>query len=147
MNQTELQSSIRFGFIFQDYIGSCKIFMATVNLSESHSVMSDSLQPHGLYRNSQARILEWAAVPFSRGSSQPRDWTQVSHIVGRFFTGWATRVTLKFDVNLWGIVSLLRYEKKEIRKMDIEILYTPCQGATLFSHVELTLLLKTNLLF
>ena len=37
----------------------------------------------------QARILEW--VPFSRGSSQPRDWIQVSHIAGRFFTSWATR--------------------------------------------------------
>ena len=34
----------------------------------------------------QARILVWVAVPFSRGSSQPRDWTQVSHIAGRFFT-------------------------------------------------------------
>ena len=33
-----------------------------------------------------ARILEWVAMPFSRGSSQPRDQTQVSHIVGRFFT-------------------------------------------------------------
>ena len=32
---------------------------------------------HGIL---QARILEWVAVPFSRGSSQPRDWTQVSHI-------------------------------------------------------------------
>ena len=39
----------------------------------------------------QARILEWVAVPFSRGSSQPRDWTQVSHIAGRFFTSWATK--------------------------------------------------------
>ena len=38
---------------------------------------------HGIL---QARILDWAAVSFSRGSSQPRDWTQVSHIVGRFFT-------------------------------------------------------------
>ena len=28
----------------------------------------------------QARILEWVAIPFSRGSSQPRDWTQVSHM-------------------------------------------------------------------
>ena len=37
------------------------------------------------------RILEWVAFPFSRGSSQPRDWTQVSHIVGRCFTVWATR--------------------------------------------------------
>ena len=95
----------------------------------------------------QARILEWTAVPFSRGYSQPRDWTQVSLIVGRFFTSWATRITLKFNVNLWGIVSLLRCEKKEIRKMDIEILYTTCQGATLFSHIELIPLLKTNLLF
>ena len=34
----------------------------------------------------QARILEWVAVPFSRESSQPRDWTQVSHIAGGFFT-------------------------------------------------------------
>ena len=39
----------------------------------------------------QARILEWVAVPFSRGSSQPRDWTQVSHIVGGFFTSWTIR--------------------------------------------------------
>ena len=34
----------------------------------------------------QARILEWVAFPFSRGSSQPRDRTQVSHITGGFFT-------------------------------------------------------------
>ena len=38
---------------------------------------------HGIL---QARILEWVAFPFSRGSSQPRDRTQVSHIAGRFFT-------------------------------------------------------------
>ena len=39
----------------------------------------------------QARILEWVAFPFPRVSSQPRDPTQVSHIVGRFSTRWATR--------------------------------------------------------
>ena len=39
----------------------------------------------------QVRILEWVAMPSSRGSSQPRDQTQVSHIVGGFFTSWATR--------------------------------------------------------
>ena len=43
---------------------------------------------HGIL---QAWILEWVAFPFSRGSSQPRDWTQVSHIADRFFTSWATR--------------------------------------------------------
>ena len=39
----------------------------------------------------QARILEWVAIPFSRGSSWLRDWTQISHIAWRFFTSWATR--------------------------------------------------------
>ena len=39
----------------------------------------------------QAWILEWVAVPFSRGSSQLKDQTWVSCIVGRFFTMWATR--------------------------------------------------------
>ena len=39
----------------------------------------------------QGRRLEWVAFSFSRGSSQPRDWTQVSHIAGGFFTSWATR--------------------------------------------------------
>ena len=39
----------------------------------------------------QVRILEWVAMPFSRGSSQPRNWTQVSHTADRFFTIWATQ--------------------------------------------------------
>ena len=39
----------------------------------------------------QARLLEWVAIPFSRGSSWPRDWTQVSCLAGRFFTNWARR--------------------------------------------------------
>ena len=43
---------------------------------------------HGIF---QARILEWFGISFSRGSSPPRDWTQVAHTVGRLFTVWATR--------------------------------------------------------
>ena len=39
----------------------------------------------------QARILEWVPFPFSRGSSQPRDWTQVSCIADGFLTSWATK--------------------------------------------------------
>ena len=60
------------------------------------SVVSDSLQPHGLYLPGstvhgilQARILEWVAISFSRGSSQPRDRTWVSCIAGRCFILWA----------------------------------------------------------
>ena len=59
--------------------------------SESHLVVSNSLQPHGLYIVHgilQAKILEGVAFPFSRGggSSQPRNRTPVSHIAGGFIT-------------------------------------------------------------
>ena len=43
---------------------------------------------HGIF---QARVLEWVAISFSRGSSWPRNQTQVSHTVGRCFTVWVTR--------------------------------------------------------
>ena len=43
---------------------------------------------HGIL---QARILQWVAMLLSRESSQPKDWTWVSHFAGRFFTVWATR--------------------------------------------------------
>ena len=66
--------------------------------SVSCSVVSDSMRPHGLYPPGssvhgilQARILEWDAIPFSRGASQLRDWIRVSCIAGGFFTIWATR--------------------------------------------------------
>ena len=64
--------------------------------SENHSVVLTLCDPidytvHGIL---QARILQWVAIPFSRGSSQLRDQTQVSHIVGGFFTNWAIRENL-----------------------------------------------------
>ena len=40
------------------------------------------------------RVLEWVAYPFSRGSSQARNWTGISCIAGGFFTSWATREAL-----------------------------------------------------
>ena len=46
---------------------------------------------HGIF---QARVLEWVAISFSRGSSWPRGRTPVSHVVGRFFTVWVTREAL-----------------------------------------------------
>ena len=55
--------------------------------SESHSIVSESLWPHGytVHGILQARIPEWITFPFFRGSSQPRDRTQVSRIPGEFF--------------------------------------------------------------
>ena len=74
--------------------------------SVSRSLMSDSLQPHELYSLPdcsvhgilQAGILEWVAIPLSRGSSRPRDGTWVSCIAGGFFTIWDTRGTLSFTL-------------------------------------------------
>ena len=47
----------------------------------------DYTSVHGIL---QARILEWVAIPFSKGSSRTRDQTQVSCLADRFFTVWAT---------------------------------------------------------
>ena len=78
--------------------------------SESRSVVSNFCNPmdytvHGIL---QARILEWVAFSFPRGSSQPRDWTQVSVIAGRLFTSWATREALYIyiiDFHTWPRLS------------------------------------------
>ena len=60
---------------------------------------------HGIL---QAKILEWVAYPFSRGSSQPRNWTGVSCITGRFFTNWAIREVHRrkrshYTASPWGL--------------------------------------------
>ena len=50
---------------------------------------------HGIF---QARILEWVAISFSRGSSRPRDWTQVSCLAGGFFTTKPTGTSYSKDI-------------------------------------------------
>ena len=53
-----------------------------------------NLPVSSVHRIFQARILEWVAISFSRGSSWPRDQTWASYISGRYFTIWATRQAL-----------------------------------------------------
>ena len=87
-------------FCFIDY---AKAFDC-VKVAQSCPTLCDSMDytVHGIL---QARILEWVAFPFSRGSSQPRNRTQVFHIAGRFFTRWATREAHCVDHNkLWKIL-------------------------------------------
>ena len=64
----------------------CAYSLSCVRLCDP---MDSSLQGSSVHGILQSRILEWVAMPSSRGSSQSRDWTQVSHIAGRFFTIWA----------------------------------------------------------
>ena len=71
------------------------LYTLRVCVSQSCPTLCDPMDcspPHSsIHRILQARILEWVAIPFCKGSSQPRDWTWVSCIAGRFFTVWATR--------------------------------------------------------
>ena len=66
-------------------VQSCLTLCDIIDCSQTGSSV------HG---NLKGRILEWVAVPFSGRSSRPRDWTQISRIVSRFFTIWATREAL-----------------------------------------------------
>ena len=97
-----------------DYVQSWNLKPGPVLLnaakSESHSVGSNSLWPHGLQParllcpwNFQARILE-VAVPFSRGLFEPRNWTVVSCIACGFFISWTTRkapLSIVFFLKTW----------------------------------------------
>ena len=65
---------------------------------------------HGIL---QAIILEWVAMPFSRGSSWPRDQTQVSHIAGGFFTIWVPREAYSWLPPEMKATSLLSMEESD----------------------------------
>ena len=76
-----------------------------------------TLWPHGLYSpwNSPGQNLEWVAVPLSRGSSQPKDWTQVSHIAGGFFTSRATRKEIiHVCISVWNNTGQVSCRRREI---------------------------------
>ena len=66
------------------------IIIRKVIVAQSYPTLCDPMDYtfHGIL---QPRILEWVALSFSRGTSQPRDRTQVFRIGGGFFTSWATR--------------------------------------------------------
>ena len=66
-----------------------------------------NLMDYTVYGILQARILEWVAILFSRGSSQPRDQTQVSRIAGGFFTNWAIREALISLIQFSSLQSLI----------------------------------------
>ena len=69
-----------------------KVALSCLTLCDPMDCSLPGSSVHGIF---QARILEWIAISFSRGSSWPRDRTQVSRIVERCFTVWATREGIK----------------------------------------------------
>ena len=69
---------------------SRKVAQSCPTLCDPKDCSLPGFSVHGIF---QARVQEWVAISFSRGSSRPRDQTQVSRIVGRRFTHWAIRET------------------------------------------------------
>ena len=61
-----------------------------------YDLMDSSIPDSSVYGVLQARILEWLAISFSRGSSRPKDQTWFSCLAGRWFTDWAMREALKW---------------------------------------------------
>ena len=102
--------------------------------------------PPGFYVHGilQARVLEWVAISFSRGSSQPRDRTQVSCIAGRCFTLWATREALWITKNtfLKLMILVLLYVWEDARTWSHWNSFLRCpsyqnhRSLILFSHPE-----------
>ena len=76
---------------FHDSKITCVYVLVTQSCPTLWDPMDCSLPGSSVHGIFQARILEWVAISSSRGSSWPRDRTQVSHFAGRFFTAWATR--------------------------------------------------------
>ena len=74
------------------YYSESEVAQSCLTLCDPMDCRLSGSSVHGLF---QARVLEWIAISFSRGSSQPRNRTQVSRITGRRFTVWATREALK----------------------------------------------------
>ena len=82
--------------------------------------MDCSLQGSSVLGIFQARLLEGMATAFSRGLSQPRDWTQVSCSAGGFFTIWATREA--FTMFYWSLLLFTIYYFTSILRLIMSIL-------------------------
>ena len=74
---------------------ACSIARSCPTLCNPLDCSLSGFSVHGIF---QASILQWVAISYSRGSSWPKAWTQVSCIVSRFFTFWATRCSL-YNIN------------------------------------------------
>ena len=83
---------------------------------------------HGIL---QARILEWVAFPFSRGSSQPRDQTQVSRIVGKFFTNRAIKAMTNLESILKSKDSTLPAMVHIVKAMTFPVVMYGCESWTI----------------
>ena len=88
----------------------------------------------------QTRILEWVVMPSSRGSSQPRDQTQISHTAGGFFTIWATRKA-PIPKHAYYLTFTVIYETPHFIAEEAETLKSYFQTPTVYINIRILVLL------
>ena len=108
-----------------------KVGMRAQSWPTLYDPMDCSLPGYSVHEIFQARILEWVAISFSRGTSWPRGWTRMSCIDRPILYHWATREALRFS---------LEFLKKKKKKNSFYILkayiiesfrpynFTPCSN-------------------
>ena len=79
----QVKTTIRYLLIGHNGVERIQITQSCPTLCDHMDGSLPDSSVHGIF---QARVLEWVAIPFSRGSSRPRDQTQVSGTAGRRFT-------------------------------------------------------------
>ena len=104
---SNLESNI---FLFHCIMWRSEVAQSCVTLYNPTDCSFPGSSVHGIF---QARVLEWLAISFFRGSSWPRIWTRVSHIAGRCFTLWATReahvkMVFKYSQLVWSSLSSVK---------------------------------------
>ena len=94
----------------------------------------------------QARILEWVAIPFSRGSSQPRDRNHISCIAGGFFTVWVTREATSKPLPLDTHYSRSGFSEcsSNITQEWLKYRWQPCHTQVITVHIQVRESLKKN---
>ena len=130
----QLSTSSLYALVSSRFCCCCSVGKSEPTLCNTTDCSPPGSSVYGIL---QARILEWLVILFSKGSSQPRDRTQISCIAGRFFTVWATReapflsrcqsggmffqviylaFSLSVVLSLSTLLSLCAFKKKERNK-------------------------------
>ena len=102
----------------------CEVTQSCLTLCNPMGCSPPGSSVHGIL---QARILEWVTIFFSRGSSQPRDQTQVSCIAGRHFILWATReVSLPLTPPYSrSLTKTSRIDPSKVTVLSVQTIYLP----------------------
>ena len=154
----DVQAGFRKGRATRDQIANIHCFLVlffwNVLVAQSCQTLCNpkdcSLPVSSVCGISQARILQWVAISFSRGSSQPRDQTQVSYIAGRHFTvrapgkpniHWITEKPREFQKNIY--FSLIDYAKA-FGCMDYNKLWKILQEMGIQDHLTCLLVCKSG---